>query len=75
LEHLANSYIPKGITAEIDLENQVQQVRFKHGTEYYAKVTKVLLHFTCTMSEKEPIKDMAKKTQILTYAKMISDDL
>ena len=75
LDRLADSYIPKDITAEIDLENQVQQVRFKRGTEYYAEVTEVLSHFTCTLSEKELIKDMAKKTQNSTYAKMISDEL
>ena len=71
LDRLADSYIQKDITAVIDLENQAQQVRFKRGTEYYAEVTEVLSHFTCTLSEKELIKDMAKKTQNPTYAKMI----
>ena len=75
LEHLANSYIPKDVTAEIDPENQVLQVRFKSVKEYFAEVPEVLSHFTCTMSKKELIKDMVKKTQNLMYTTMMSDEL
>ena len=75
LEGLQKSYLPDDTTAEIDMELAVSRVRFKNGQAYYAEVMGVLANFTCTMTDKELIKDMAKKTNNTTYVRMISDEL
>ena len=71
LQMLKTKNRPKDVSAEIELESELEKVQFKSANDYYNDIVAVTVRFEVNKSNTDLIKIMAKKVSSLIYAGMI----
>lgn len=71
IEMLMAKNKPKDISAEIDLDTELEKVQFRNANDYYNDIVAVLARFDVTKSDTDLIKIMAKKVNSQVYASEI----
>lgn len=73
---IKSKYVPSDSSAEIDLENELEKIKFRSSANtYYIEAINVSSRYSVMKSDKEMIKIMSKKVRNSTYSKMILDEL
>ena len=70
-----NKNKPSDASAEIEMDAELEKIKFSNVNEYYNDVVAVQARFEVTKTEMDLVKVMAKKVTNETYAKMIVDHL
>ncbi len=70
-----NKNKPSDASAEIEMDAELEKIKFFNANEYYNDVVAVQARFEVTKTEMDLVKVMAKKVTNETYAKMIVDHL
>ena len=64
-----------GVSAEIELDQELEKVKFNNAIDYYNDIIGVTARFEVTKSDTELINVMAKKCKNPLYANMILQHL
>ena len=75
IKMMETKYRPNDVSAEIELQNELNQTVFKNATDYYNSQVAIAGKYGAMLDDVEYIKIMAKKVESATYSKMILDHL
>jgi hypothetical protein len=75
IEILKQKCKPSDVSAEIELDQELEKVKFNNAIDYYNDIIGVTARFEVTKSDTELIKVMAKKCKNPLYANMILQHL
>ncbi len=66
---------PSDLTAEVELEEELENVKFHSASDYYKSFVNIQSKYDVIISETDQVKMLAKKCNSQTFSKMIMDHL
>ena len=75
LKMMETKYRPDDVSAEIELQNELNNTAFKNATDYYNSQVAIAGKYGAILDDVEYVKIMAKKVESSTFSKMILDHL
>ena len=66
---------PSDLTAEVDLEEELENVKFHSASDYYKSFVNIQSKYDVIISEMDQVKMLSKKCNSQTFSKMIMDHL
>ena len=75
LQQIKTKCQPSDLTAEVELEEELENVKFHNASDYYKSFVTIQSKYDAIILETDQVKLLAKKCNSQTFLKMIMDHL